>query len=142
MQLDLKTPGREENKDVKLYSKQEYREAKKNGKIGAASDADDAGEADEAAEAVSEAPADDPYSQRAADFLRLLGGADNIADVNNCATRLRVSVDDPSLVATEADFKSSGALGLVNKGKALQVIVGMDVPQVRDKFEEMVNAGK
>ena len=62
--------------------------------------------------------------------------------MNNCATRLRVSVADPALVGTEADFKSSGALGLVNKGKALQVIVGMDVPQVRDKFEELVNEGK
>ena len=63
--------------------------------------------------------------------------------VNNCATRLRVSVADESLVSTsDADFKNAGALGLVRKGKAFQVIVGMDVPQVRERFETMVNEAK
>ncbi|MDK8450707.1 alpha-glucoside-specific PTS transporter subunit IIBC [Corynebacterium mastitidis] len=144
LKLDLKTPGREENKDVKLYSKQEYREAKKNGRLGAAPDTDDAAETtpgavpNAASDAGSEAPADDPYSQRATDFLRLLGGADNIADVNNCATRLRVSVKDPARVADPDSFSEAGALGLVNKGTAVQVIVGMDVPQVRDRFEGLM----
>lgn len=80
---------------------------------------------------------------RAAGFLELLGGADNITTVNNCATRLRVSVADESLVSTsDAEFKSAGALGIVRKGKAFQVIVGMDVPQVRERFETMVNSSK
>ena len=58
-------------------------------------------------------------------------------------TRLRVSVADESLVSTsDADFKNAGALGLVRKGKAFQVIVGMDVPQVRERFETMVNEAK
>ena len=95
-------------------------------KKGAAS-ADDAGDAD-------------LYAPRAAGFLELLGGADNITTVNNCATRLRVSVADESLVDTsDAAFKDAGALGIVRKGKAFQVIVGMDVPQVRERFETMVN---
>lgn len=138
LKFDFKTPGREvDGGETKLYTKADYKEAKKNGTLGAEGVA-----AAGAAAGTATAVASDPYTQRATDFLALLGGPANITDVNNCATRLRVSVDDPSLVATEADFKSSGALGLVNKGKALQVIVGMDVPQVRDKFEEMVNAGK
>ncbi|WP_326502957.1 alpha-glucoside-specific PTS transporter subunit IIBC [Rothia nasimurium] len=138
LKFDFKTPGREiDGGETKLYTKADYKEAKKNGTLGAEGAA-----AAGAAAGTATAVASDPYTQRATDFLALLGGPANITDVNNCATRLRVSVDDPSLVATEADFKSSGALGLVNKGKALQVIVGMDVPQVRDKFEEMVNAGK
>ena len=98
--------------------------------------------ADAAREAQQEAEedSDDPYLPRAKAFLGLLGGPENITSVNNCATRLRVSVADPELVADAGDFKAAGAMGLVNKGKALQVIVGMDVPQVRDKFEDMVNA--
>ena len=85
----------------------------------------------------------DLYAPRAAGFLELLGGAENITTVNNCATRLRVSVADESLVSTsDADFKNAGALGLVRKGKAFQVIVGMDVPQVRERFETMVNEAK
>ncbi|MEX3609443.1 alpha-glucoside-specific PTS transporter subunit IIBC [Rothia sp. LK2588] len=144
LKFDFKTPGREEiGKDTKLYTKAEYREAKKNGTLHNERDGSVAAPAAAATTAAAEgASFDDPYSQRAHDFLALLGGAENITDVNNCATRLRVSVSDPSLVAGEADFKSSGALGLVNKGKALQVIVGMDVPQVRDRFEAMVNSGK
>lgn len=129
LKFNFNTPGREvDGGETKLYSKAEYKEAKKKGTLGA-----------EAGAATATAVAADPYTQRATDFLELLGGPANITSVNNCATRLRVSVDNPELVATEADFKSAGALGLVNKGKALQVIVGMDVPQVRDKFETMVN---
>ncbi|MFW0107808.1 alpha-glucoside-specific PTS transporter subunit IIBC [Rothia sp. P7181] len=128
IKFNFKTPGREEDgKEAKLYSKAEYRQAKKEGTLKAS--------AEESTVAVTT----DSYTQRATDFLALLGGASNITSVNNCATRLRVSVENPELVGSEADFKSAGALGLVNKGKALQVIVGMDVPQVRDRFETMVN---
>ncbi|MBV7302618.1 alpha-glucoside-specific PTS transporter subunit IIBC [Corynebacterium sp. TAE3-ERU2] len=132
LKLDLKTPGREaDGADVKLYSKKEYREMQ------AAKKAEKKGSTDTGAEAV----ADDPYSQRARDFLALLGGAANITDVNNCATRLRVSVDDAALVSdNDADFKDAGAMGIVRKGRAFQVIVGMDVPQVRDAFEAMVTS--
>lgn len=127
LKMDLKTPGREEDGgETKLISKAEYKAAKK-----AEKNSTSKGTA-----------ATDAYTPRAEAFLSLLGGPENITSVNNCATRLRVSVDDPSLVANEGDFKSAGALGLVNKGKALQVIVGMDVPQVRDRFEAMVNANE
>lgn len=136
LKMDLKTPGREgSNKDVKLYSKAEYKEMKKAQKSGAAAPA---AESAAAAAATAVAVADDPYTQRATDFLALLGGAGNITDVNNCATRLRVSVADADLVNPDDEaFKDAGALGIVRKGKAFQVIVGMDVPQVRDRFEAM-----
>lgn len=139
LKFDFKTPGREDaGAETKLYSKAEYREAKKDGSLKAgATTAGTAG----VAGAASSSDSNDPYTPRAEAFLSLLGGPENITDVNNCATRLRVSVADPSIVANEGDFKSAGALGLVNKGKALQVIVGMDVPQVRDRFENMVNSG-
>ncbi|MDO4927959.1 MAG: alpha-glucoside-specific PTS transporter subunit IIBC [Corynebacterium sp.] len=130
VKLDLKTPGREDTDEVKFYSKQEYRDAKKNKNAAAAGAAAAKGE---------KAADDDPYTPRARAFLSLLGGPENITDVNNCATRLRVSVADSELVASPGDFSNAGALGLVNNGKAIQVIVGMDVPQVRDKFEDMVN---
>ena len=130
LKFDFKTPGREEDGgETKLYSKAEYKAAKAAEKNGGAA----AGDAEDA----------DLYAPRAAGFLELLGGADNITTVNNCATRLRVSVADESLVNTsDAEFKSAGALGIVRKGKAFQVIVGMDVPQVRERFETMVNSSK
>ena len=42
-------------------------------------------------------------------------------------------------------MRSSRALApwvVVRKGKAFQVIVGMDAPQVRERFETMVNSSK
>ena len=128
LKFDFKTPGREEEGgETKLYSKAEYKAAKaaeKNGGAAAAADSEDG----------------DLYAPRATAFLELLGGAENITTVNNCATRLRVSVADADKVDTsDAAFKEAGALGIVRKGTAFQVIVGMDVPQVRERFETMVN---
>ncbi|MCF4007316.1 alpha-glucoside-specific PTS transporter subunit IIBC [Corynebacterium uropygiale] len=122
LKLNLKTPGREDDgEEIHFHSKAEYRARKKGEEAGAA-------------------PADS-YTQRAEDFLRLLGGAENIASVTNCATRLRVTVHDEAAVeASDAPFTEAGALGIVRKGTSYQVIVGMDVPQVRDRFESMVSA--
>lgn len=59
--------------------------------------------------------------------------------MTNCATRLRLTVADVSQVADETVFKEFGAHGLVKKDNALQIIVGLDVPQVREEFELLMN---
>lgn len=103
------TPGREEDdEEAKLYTKKDYKTKKSGG--------NDLG--------------------YAAQILEFLGGKDNIIDVTNCATRLRVSVKDGSLVHAESDFKRIGAHGLSQNGTAVQVIVGLKVPKVREQFEE------
>ena len=38
----------------------------------------------------------------------------------------------------DAEFKEGGAHGLVRNGRAFQVIVGLDVPQVREAFDQLV----
>lgn len=109
MKFNFLTPGREEDgEDAKLYTKKDYRE-KNSGGSGLG---------------------------YAAQILAFLGGKDNIIDVTNCATRLRVNVKDASLVHPEKDFKSIGAHGLSRNGTAIQVIVGLKVPKVREQFEE------
>ena len=67
-----------------------------------------------------------------------MGGKDNIIDVTNCATRLRVSVKNAALVKETEYFKQNGAHGLVKNGNALQVIVGLSVPTVREEFEKLL----
>lgn len=102
------TPGREEDDtEARLYTKKDYR-AKQAGEGGS----------------------------YAAQILNLLGGTGNILDVTNCATRLRVNVRTRELVHPEADFKKIGAHGLSVNGTAIQVIVGLKVPKVREEFEE------
>ena len=115
----LKTPGREEDsEEVKLYTKKDYKE-KISGK--------DASENKNS------------YGSQASKFLEAFGGAENIDVLNNCATRLRVSVKNESNVAPDSVFKGAGAHGVVRNGKSFQIIVGLSVPQVRDSIEELIN---
>lgn len=120
LKFDIKTPGREDKEEVKFFSKADYKEKK--GKVNQKEG--------------------NPFFQRAADFLDALGGPSNIKDVTNCATRLRLNVNDISLVQDAAVFKASGAHGLVVKGNAVQVIVGMDVASVREEFETLLGSEK
>lgn len=117
LKFDFKTPGREEDGEVKLYTKAEFKEAK----------------------AGAKAKGSDPYIERAEVFLNAFGGASNIDTINNCATRLRIKVKDETIVGTDAEFKAGGAHGVVRGGQSFQIIVGLDVPQVREKFEDLVN---
>lgn len=123
VKMNLKTPGREEgNEEAKLFSKKEYKELKEQ------SAGDPTG-------SVSVSGGD---RAKAAGYLSALGGKENIEDVTNCATRLRVSVNDESKVKDLSEFKKYGAHGLVKKGKSLQVIVGLSVPSVREEFENLL----
>lgn len=118
------TPGRElDDDEVKLYSKNEYLERKGNN-------------VDSLNSATSDVTKEE---SQAREYLALLGGKENISEVTNCATRLRLIVNDSKKVAPESAFKEAGAHGLVHNGQAVQVIVGLSVPYVRDAFEELIN---
>ncbi|MBR1695589.1 MAG: PTS glucose transporter subunit IIA, partial [Selenomonas sp.] len=86
--------------------------------------------------------ADNALAIKAKVFLDSLGGPDNIREVTNCATRLRVTVADPDKVAAVGKFTKAGAFGLVKNGKAIQVIVGLSVPQVRSYFDALLKGEK
>lgn len=123
--FNIMTPGRDldQEADIKLYSKQDYKD-KQAGKASAS-------------QSQAQSP-NEQYRKQAAIYLEAVGGKDNVEKVNNCATRLRLTVKDPSLVGSDAAFKAGGAHGVVRKGNALQVIVGLDVPQVKEQFEELM----
>lgn len=117
LKFDYKTPGREdEEKEVKLYKKEDYKAVKEQ----------------------TAATKEDQRDYKARKFLELLGGKENIENVTNCATRLRITVKDESKIAVVDEFKKAGAHGLVTNGKAIQVIVGLSVPQVRERFEALL----
>lgn len=117
LKLNLKTPGREDTAEVKLFSKADYKGRKKqSGKFS-------------------------KDQVKAATALTYLGGADNLVTVANCATRLRVTVKELDLVASDADFQAMGAHGVVRNGNALQVIIGLSVPNVKGYVEEYMATG-
>ena len=70
--------------------------------------------------------------------VTLLGGVSNIVGATNCATRLRVEVVDPSIVADNASFVAVGAKGLIITGKTAQVIIGISVPRVKGHFDQIM----
>ena len=64
-----------------------------------------------------------------------LGGKANISDVDCCATRLRCTVHDASLVSEEI-LNSTGAKGVVKKGNGIQVIYGPQVTVIKSNLED------
>ncbi len=117
--LDLKTPGREDNEEVKLY-----RRADVNAKKGA-----------NASEGTGAGSAGDALSSS---ICNGLGGKKNISDVDCCATRLRCTVHDSKLVNEEL-LKSTGASGVVRKGNGVQVIYGPRVTVIKANLEEYLD---
>lgn len=67
-------------------------------------------------------------------ICRGLGGADNITAVTCCATRLRCTLTETVLVDEEL-LKVNGALGVIYKGNAVQVIYGPGVSLIRADLE-------
>lgn len=61
---------------------------------------------------------------QASRIIELLGGKENIVDVDACMTRLRVTVKDETKVADLEAWKKEGALGLMKKGNGIQAVYG------------------
>ncbi|WP_338973013.1 PTS transporter subunit EIIC [Spiroplasma endosymbiont of Panorpa germanica] len=68
-------------------------------------------------------------------------GRDNIEIVDNCTTRLRLTlkdVNDPKI--NDAAIKAAGAFGIKRLGdKSMQIVLGPDVQQVSTKMKELLD---
>ncbi|CAM3599069.1 PTS transporter subunit EIIC [Erysipelothrix urinaevulpis] len=112
--FQVQTPGREEGleseEDIKLYSKKDYEEQQKEIKELSKKDADQA---------------------LAQGIIEALGGAENIVDVDNCISRLRVVVKDAEKVGPDYLWKNSlEAMGVIRLDNAVQIIYGAHVASV------------
>lgn len=112
--LDLKTLGRDDSDEVKLYRRSDV-EAKKKGEA----KADNVNSSDELSEMICKG----------------LGGKKNISDVDCCATRLRCTVYKAELV-NDSLLKNTGASGVVHKGNGVQIIYGPRVTVIKSNFED------
>lgn len=71
-------------------------------------------------------------------ILAALGGADNIVSLDNCITRLRLSVKDMSLVDDDI-LKANRAIGVVHLNEHnLQVVIGPQVQSVKDEIHALM----
>ncbi|MGE4988053.1 glucose PTS transporter subunit EIIB, partial [Yersinia enterocolitica] len=75
-------------------------------------------------------------------ILAALGGADNIVSLDNCITRLRMSVKDMNLVDKEA-LKANRAIGVIQlNDHNLQVVIGPQVQSVKDELDSLIGNGQ
>lgn len=81
--------------------------------------------------------ANNDFTAVAAKILEGLGGKENVTSIDNCVTRLRLEVADPTLV-NEKVIKSAGISGVIRPGKnSVQVVVGTKVQFVADEFKKL-----
>ncbi len=118
--LDLKTPGRGEDEEVKLYTRKDVEERDK-----MASTEND----------MVESGGMSPEDMISRDICIGLGGKSNISDIDCCATRLRCTVYDPKLVDDKL-LRSTGASGVVHKGEGVQIIYGPKVTVIKSNLED------
>lgn len=75
-------------------------------------------------------------------MLAALGGAENIVSLDNCITRLRMSVKDMSLVDSAA-LKNLRAIGVVQLNQHnLQVVIGPQVQSVKDEMAHLMQTAQ
>lgn len=105
--LDLKTPGREEEEENGAEH-----------------------------EAIA-AEGTNKHETMASQFIKDIGGTENITSIDNCATRLRLTIKDMDKVQ-ESALKSHGAKGIMKLSKTnLQIIVGTEVEFVADAMKRI-----
>ena len=91
---------------------------------------------EDAEEEAEEQNGEKAENAAAIEVVELLGGSENIADVDACMTRLRVTVNDVEKVASEADWKSAGALGLVLRDRGVQAIYGPKADVLKSEIQD------
>lgn len=145
--LNLRTPGRFDDDEVKLYKRSDV-DAKKKGSSGTDLGDTAVSESDGVAGSKSggSAGSDEGDGSKGAIANELsiaickgLGGKDNISDVDCCATRLRCTVFNADLV-NDSVLRMTGASGVVHKGNGVQIIYGPKVTVIKSDFEEFLES--
>lgn len=115
--LNLKTPGREaDDVQPKLYKRSDMQEIR-----------------------ATKAGGDQVVDRISALVLKGLGGKENLSDLDCCATRLRVTVKDATMI-DDMLLKESGASGVIHKGDGVQVIYGPQVSVVKSHLEDFIDS--
>ena len=99
---------------------------------------DDDSNTEDASDSKSKSGSKSGQNSQPERIIALLGGRDNIKDVDACMTRLRVTVMDPSLVADLDAWKAEGAMGLVKKDNGIQAIYGPKADVLKSDINDLL----
>ena len=96
---------------------------------------------DNGEEIASGAAGSGAVDQQIAQIVYLLGGKQNIKEVDACMTRLRVSVKDREKVGSEEAWKRAGAMGLIVKDNGVQAVYGPKADVLKSDIEDLLASG-
>lgn len=109
VKFNLKTPGREDDETVTTNNQDS-----------------------QSGLAISDA------SQLAQQYLLVVGGKENLTNIDSCITRLRLSVNDSDLIDEQA-AKALGAMAVIKLGKTgVQIVVGQQAEKIADQMKKLV----
>ncbi|MGT2754411.1 PTS transporter subunit IIBC [Streptococcus ovis] len=74
-------------------------------------------------------------------IINLLGGRENIVDVDACMTRLRVTVKEMAQVGDELAWKQAGAMGLILKDSGVQAVYGPKADILKSDIQDLLESG-
>lgn len=74
-------------------------------------------------------------------IINLLGGPQNITDVDACMTRLRVTVADKNSVGSEEAWKKAGAMRLLVKDNGVQAVYGPKADILKSDIQDLLDSG-
>lgn len=81
------------------------------------------------------------YKTMAREILKKVGGEENIASAGHCATRLRITLRDDSIVNDSEVEAIDGVVNVVNKAGQYQILIGTEVPKLYEEFEDLIGGG-
>lgn len=119
LKFDVKIPGRDDSDDVKLVTKKDYEAAKK----GIVVETGNANDDNTIGKMIYEA----------------VGGIENMCNIDNCFTRLRIVVRDITVI-DEEKLKATDSRGVVKRGNEIQIIYGVNVNKFRKYLEDYLEA--
>ena len=71
-------------------------------------------------------------------YLTIVGGKENLTNIDACITRLRLNVKDSNLI-NEAEAKALGAMAVIKLGKeGVQIVVGQQAEKIADQMKKLV----
>lgn len=80
------------------------------------------------------------FSQKASKVLKALGNYQNIKHIDACITRLRLELNDSSLIDKEG-LKKLGASGIMSAGKGdIQVVFGTEAEFLKDEIKSIIKS--
>ncbi|AJR12336.1 EIICB-Glc [Mesomycoplasma dispar] len=127
--FDIKTLGREDKIETEINNKKENLDIENTDKL----------QLKNKIVTQNKEKFNDDYEKMAITFIEILG-KENIEEVSNCATRLRLIVkDNKKNDELDAKILAAGGRGIVRVGnKGLQIIIGTDVEFVADHLRKMI----